>query len=288
MKEYKIVLGIEVSNGLLRAAEIEHRETSFFLSRIVEQRLDSFEADELVHKISFLINEEGILSRTVSIAVDSSLTRRDTIDVDSDLEHAEILHFLKAELDFHNNFADGRYMPAYEVISTSPDGYKEIFYAAIEDHLLTKLKEACVKCGLDLKFIDLDHSCSELSINKLEPHSNDHTLITVKERQIEGSFTKMGRRIAYRHSLYSNEPFYPVTKMEQLLESFSKQYVKKFYVTGKAADTFLIDMLKKNVDERFELLNPVQNLLLSPLVSMNPKLESASHNFSAVIGAALK
>ncbi|HUI31209.1 MAG TPA: hypothetical protein VLX91_13435 [Candidatus Acidoferrales bacterium] len=288
MKDYRIVLGIEVGNKILRAAEIEQRENSFFLSRVAEQPLTSTEADELVQKVSLIINEEGILSRTASIAVDTSFTRRNTVDVDSDLERTEIVDLLRAELEFHDNFAGGQYMPAYEVVNTSPDGFKEIFYAAIENKLFNNLKDFSARCGLDLQFIDLDHSCSEISINKLTPRSKNFILITVKERQIEGSFSKDGRKIAYKYLPYSNEPFYPVTKLTQTLESISKEYVEKFYVTGQTADEFLIDMLQKNVDERFEMLNPAHNLMLSPLASMNPKLGSIPHVFSAVIGAALK
>lgn len=288
MKEYRIVLGIEIGSNILRSAEIEQRENGFFLSRIAEQQLASLEVDELVQKISFMINEEGILSRVASIAVDTSFTQRDNVEVDSDLERPEIVNFLKAEIEFHNNFADEQYSPAYEIINTSPDGPKEVFYAAIENKLLNNLKDFCTRCGLDLQFIDLDHSCSELAVNRLQPRSKNYILVTVKDRQIEGSYSKNGSRIAYKYLPYSNEPFYPVTKVAQALESIANEYVEKIYVTGPTADTFLLDMLVKNVDDRFELLNPVQDLMLSPLVSVNPKLSSVPHTFSAVIGAALK
>jgi len=288
MKEYRLVVGIEIGNSILRAAEVEQRENGFFLSRIAEQPLISLEVDELVQKASFLINEQGILSRTVSIAIDTSLTQRDTVSVDPDLERAEVADLLKAEIEFHNNFSDGQYSPAYEVVSTPPEGHKEIFYAAMENKLLNNLKEFCTRCGFDLQFIDLDHSCSELSISKLEPRSKNYILVTVKEHQVEGSFSKDGHRISYKYLPYSNEPFYPTTKMAQTLELTSKEYVERIYVTGPAADTFLLGLLQKNVDDRFVLLNPVNGLLLSPLASMNQKLKSAPHNFSAVIGAALK
>jgi Tfp pilus assembly PilM family ATPase len=288
MKEYRIVLGIEVTANTLRAAEIEHRENGFFLSRVAEQPLTSLVVDELVQKISYLINQEGILSRIVSIAVDTSLSQRDTVEIDSDLERAEIINLLKAEIEFHNISDGNEYFPAYEVMNASPEGYKEIFYAAIEGKFLSVLKDTCTRCGLDLQSIDLDHSCSELLINKLQPRSNNYVLITVKDRQVEGSFSKGGHRMAYRYMPYSNEPFYSVTKMAQGLESATKDYVEKFYVTGNSADTFLVDLLKKNVDARFEMLNPVVNLMLSPLASMHPKLASIPHKFSAALGAALK
>jgi Tfp pilus assembly PilM family ATPase len=288
MKEYRIVLGIEIGSDFLRAAEIEQRENGYFLSRIAEQPLATLEVDELVQKISFLINEEGILSRSVSIAIDTSFTQRDTVELDSDLERSEIIDFLKAEIELHNNFESGQYSPAYEIMNTSSDGYNEIFYAAVENKLLNTLKDFCTRCGLDLQYIDLDHSCSELSVNKLQPRSNNHILVTVKEREIEGSFSKNGRRVAYKYLPYSNEPFYPVTKVAQSLESIANEYVEKIYVTGRTADSFLLDMLRKNVDDRFEMLNPVKNLMLSPLALMNPKLNSVPHNFSAVIGAGLK
>ncbi len=288
MKEYRIVLGIEIGKKVLRVAEIEHRENGFFLSRIAEQPLTSLEVEDLVQKISYLINEEGILSRTVSVAIDTSFTPRDTLEVDSDLDNAEIIDFLKAEIDLHNEFTEERYMPAYQIFNTSSDGHKEIFYAAIEGKLLNNLKDSCTRCGLDLQFIDLDHSCTELSINKLQPRSNNYILITVKDDQVEGSFCKNGNRTAYKYLPYSNEPFYTVTKMAQTLESIAKEYVERIYVSGPTADEFLLGLLQKNVDERYELLNPVRNLILSPLASMNTKLDSLPHTFSSVIGAALK
>jgi Tfp pilus assembly PilM family ATPase len=288
MEEYRIVLGIEIGENILRAAEIEHREDAFFLSRIAEQHLASLEVDELAQKLSFLINEEGILSRTVSVAVDTTFAQRDTIEVDSDLGNAEIIDFLKAEIEFHNDFDGEQYVPAYEILSTSSEEHREVLYAALRNGLLSSLKDSCARCGLELQFIDLDHSCSELLINKLQPTSNNHILVTVKTHQIEGTFTKSGHKLAYKYLPYSKEPFYPVTKVAQALESISKEYIGKIYVTGETADTVLIDMLRKNVDERYELLNPTRNLMLSPLASKNHKLEEAPHNFSAVIGAALK
>ncbi len=288
MNEYRIVLGIEIGSDIIRVAEIEQRENGFFLSRIAEQPLATLEVDELVQKVSFLISEEGILSRIVSIAIDTAFTERDTVELDSDLEQQEIIDFLKAEIELHHNFESGQYSPAYEIVNASAEGYNEIFYAAIENKFLNNLKDFCTRCGLDLQFIDLDHSCSELSVNKLQPRSNNHILVTVKEHEIESSFSKNGHKVAYKYLPYSNEPFYPVTKVAQSLESTANEYVEKIYVTGRTADNFLIDMLRKNVDDRFEMLNPVQNLMLSPLALMNPKLTSVPHYFSAVIGAALK
>ena len=288
MRDYRIVLGMEISNKILRAAEIEQRENGFFLSRIAEQDISSLEVDELVHKISFVVNEEGILSRTVSMALDTAFTLRDIADVDPDLANAEIVEFLKAEIDFHNKLNGEQYVPAYEVLDTSSEGYKELFYAAIGTNILNVLKESCTRCGLDLQFIDLDHSCSELAVNRLNPSLKNFILITVKKEQVEGSLSRNGHRTAYKYLPYSDEPFYSVTKIAQTLESTTKDFIGNIYVTGQSADAFLLDLLQKNVDDRFQLLNPASNLTFSPLASMNPKLQSIPHIFSAVIGAALK
>jgi len=288
VKEYKIVLGIEINNSILRAAEVEQREKGFFLSRIAEQPIAALDGDELAQKISYLINEEGILSRTVSIAVDTLLTQRDTVPVDSDMERMEITNFLNSEIEFHNNFNGGQYVPAYEVVTTPADGHKEVLYAAIKDDLLKMLRETCTRCGLDLQSIDLDHSCSELLVKRLQAGSKTYILLTVKNGQVEGSLGKNGHRSSYKYMPYSSEPFYPVTKMAQTLESTTKDYVERIYITGPAADSFLLDMLRKNVDDRYELVNPARNLILSPLATLNQKFQSAPQNFSAVIGAALK
>ncbi len=288
MQDYRIVLGLEINENVLRAAEIEHREDCFFLSRAADLRLASLDAEELVHKISYLINEEGILSRTVSVAIDSVLTRRDIVGVDSDLNDGEIAEFLKAEIDFHNDFLGEQFLPAFEVLSTSPEGDKDVFYAAIESRLLSNLKDSCTRCGLDLQFIDLDHSCSELVVNKLQPQTNNYILITVKDHQVEGSFCKGFDRSAYKYMPYSEEPFYSVTKIGQTLESIAKDYVDKIYITGTKADAFLLDMLQKNVDDRYELLNPTRKLVMSPFASANNSLDAFPQKYSAVIGAALK
>ncbi|MCL5267510.1 MAG: hypothetical protein M1469_05340 [Bacteroidetes bacterium] len=288
MEQYRIVLGLEVGRDFLRAAEVEHRNGEYFLSRIVERTLDSLKVDDLVQLISLLINEEAILSRTVSAAIDTTLLDKDTIDVDSDLQHEEIANFLKAETAFHNDFIKKEFRPAYEVVGMKPGAFKEIFYAAVDKELLESLKNACTRCGFELNFIDLDHSCSELTVNKLVRPSENYILITVKGEQIEGSFCKNGERAAYKYVNYSGEPFYFVTKISNDLESLVDDYAGKIYITGSSADTFLIDLLKKSTDTRFELLVPNQNMLQSPAVLLNPKLNPLPHYFSSVIGAALK
>lgn len=289
MEQYRIVLGLEIGEGFLRAAEVEHREGEFFLSRIAERKLDGLKVDDLVQTISLLINEESILSRIVSAAVDSSLLEKDTIDVDSDLRHEEVVNFLEAEAAFHRGLTEKRYRPAYDVLKLKGNSYKEIFYAAVEKEFLGSLKNACTRCGLDLHFIDLDHSCSELTVNKLVQSAQaNYVLITVKEKQIEGSFCRRGERVAYKYARYSEEPFYSVTKLANDLESLADDYAERIYVTGTAADGFLIDLLQKSADERFELLLPGDGLLLSPVISTNPELNPLPHYFSSVVGAALK
>ena len=288
MEQYRIVLGIEIGKDFLRAAEVEHRNGKFFLSRVAERELQTLEVDGLVHVLSLLINEEAILSRVASIAVDTTLTERDTIEVDADLLPEEIDGFLKAEIDFHNNFSGEEYRPAYEVIKTSQNAYKEIFYAAINKKILDSLKNACTRCGLDLQFIDLDHSCAEVAINKPTRSTKNYVLVTVKSQQVEASFCKGGERTVYKYVNYSSEPFYFVTKIVQDLESAAKEYAETIYVTGTAADAFLVDLLQKSVDKRYKLLDPTHNLLLSPVASTIKKLTSLPHHFSPAIGAALK
>jgi len=288
VKEFKIVVGLEIGSDFLRAAEVEHREDRFFLSRVAETKLLSLDTDELVQKISLLVNEEGILGRIASVSVDTTLTERDTIELDDDLQSQEIANFLKAEINLHSDFEGREYRPAYEITKSSGNGYNEVFYAALEKSLLSFVKDACTRCGLDLQYIDIDHSCSELTVNKLQPKLRTCILVTVKNKQIEGSFIKNGERIVYRYLSYSGEPFYFVTKMARDLETLAKKYAEKIFVTGTAADNFLIQLLQKNADKRYELLVPTQDLLLSPIVSSNTKLKTAPHHFSSVIGAAIK
>jgi hypothetical protein len=287
MDRFRIVLGIEIRENTLRIAEVEHRESGFFLSRIAERNIDSLQLDELVQKISLVVNEEAILARTASVAIDTVMTERDTIPIDADLQEDEITSFLKAEIALHNDFDSKEFKPAYEIVRTE-NGYNEIFYAAIEEHLLSAVKNACTRCGFDLQFIDLDHSCSELLINKLLPQMETYILVTVKDHQVEGSFLRKMNRIAYKYLQYSEEPFYFVTKIAQDLETFGKEFVSKIFVTGPKADSFLIDLLQKNADKRYELLNPKSNMLLSPVVSANTNFMEHPHMFSSVIGAALK
>ncbi|MFZ1082907.1 MAG: hypothetical protein WAO19_13395 [Candidatus Kryptoniota bacterium] len=288
MDQFKIVLGIEICRGFIRVAEVEHRDDGFFLSRLVEKNIENMGVDELVQAISLLISEEAMFGRIASVAIDTALTERDTIDVDADLQAGEIVDLLKAEIDFHNDFGSQEFRPAYEIIKTSEDGFKEVFYAAIDKTLLNAIKDACTRCGLDLQFIDLDHSCTELLINRLLKWTGNYILVTVKDHYVEGSFSRNSERLAYKYLNYSDEAFYFVTKMAQDLESIAKEYVQKIFVTGMKADNFLIDMLQKNADNRYELLVPTSNLLLSSVVSANTKLAEHPHFFSSVIGAAIK
>ncbi|MCL4511723.1 MAG: hypothetical protein M1470_11720 [Bacteroidetes bacterium] len=288
MEQYRIVLGIEIGRDFLRSAEVENRDGKFFLSRVAERKLETLEVEELVQVLSLLINEETILSRIASVAIDTTITERDTVEVDADLRPEEISGFLKAEISFHNNFSENEYRPAYEVVKTSREGYKEIFYAAINKPLLNSLRNACTRCGLDLQFIDLDHSCSETTINKLEQSVKNYVLVTVKSHQVEASFCKDGERNVYKYINYSGEPFYFVTKIVQDLESETNEYAEKIFVAGTTADVFLVDLLQKSVDKRYELLVPTQSLLLSPVASTNNKLKTVPHHFSPAIGAALK
>lgn len=288
MYQYRIVLGIEIRRNLVRLAEMEQRDDGFFLSRVGEKILQTLELDELVEKISLLISEEAMLGRIASIAIDSTLTERETIDVDSDLQDREIVDFLNAELEFHNDFSGQVFRPAFEITKTSDDGYKEVFYAAVNKSLLSIIKDSCTRCGLDLQFIDLDHSCSELAISKLLAPSGAYILVSVKDRHIEGGFCKNGERLVYKYLNYEDEPFYFVTKMAQDLESAGKEYAEKIYLSGARVDNFLVDMLQKNADSRYELLAPTSKLLLSSAVSEDENFIEHPYLFSSAIGAALK
>lgn len=288
MKQYRIVLGIEIGRDFLRIAEVEHREQNYFLSKVAESAIEGIETDEVVRKLSALMNEESIMSRTASVAIDTSMLSRDTIDIDSGLGTDEVTGFLRAEIDFHNNFTGKSFIPAYEITGPHSDPYKEVFYAAMEKKLLFTLRDACTRCGLDLEFVDLDHSCSELAVSKLEHDAGNFILVTVKDGQVEASFSRNGERSIYKYILYEGEPFYFITKVVQELESKARLDADRIYITGKAADTFLIDLLQKNVDERYELLDPVGAMQLSGIAGENKTLEERPHCYSHVIGAALK
>lgn len=288
MKQFRIVLGIEVGKDFLRIAEVEHREGSYFLSRIAEKKFKSLETDDLVVALSQIINDESIMSRVASIAIDSTLMARDTIETDPELGPDEISRFIRAEIDFHNNFSGAAFIPAYETTKTQVDPYKEIFYAAMEKKLLITLRDTCTRCGLELQFMDIDHSCSEHAVNKLERDVKNWMLATVKEGQVEASFCREGERLIYRHLLYSGEPFYFITKLTRELEMKAKEDADKIFITGSLADNFLIDLLRKSVDERYELLNPVSGLQLSGVVSENNDIAASPHHYSHAIGAALK
>lgn len=283
-----MVLGIEVGKDFMRLAEVEHREQGFFLSRLAEAKLETLQVDELVQKLSLLISEESIMSRISSVAIDTKLMVRDTIEIDSQLAPDEISSMVKAEVDFHNMFSGQAYIPAYEITNAAAASHKEIFYAAVETRILSALRDACTRCGLDLQFVDLDHSCSEITVNKLWRALGNYLLITVKSDQVEASLCEKGERVSYKYLVYSGEPFYFVTKLAQELENQSKQDIERIFVTGDSADTFLMDLLRKNVDSRYELLNPTEGLLLSSVANDSKELQAHPHHFSHVIGAALK
>ncbi len=272
----------------LRAAEVEHREGSYFLSRVAERRIETGEVDELARTLSSLIDEESIMSKVASVAIDSSLMARDTIEIDSVMKPDEISRFLAAEIDFHNNFSGETFIPAYEITKTPVDPYKEVFYAAMKKDELFKLRNACTRCGLDLQFMDLDHACSELAVNRLVGKTGTYLLVNVKDGQVEASYCDNGERSMYKYVLHSGEPFYFITKLAQYLELKAKADADRIFVTGDKADDFLIDLLKKNVDDRYELLDVLPGLRLSSAASVDPALAEQPHRFSHVIGAALK
>lgn len=288
MKQYRIVLGIEVGKDYLRVAEVEHRDGSHFLSRVAERHIATAEVDELSNTLSLLINEESIMSRVASIALDSSLMARDTVEIDSYMVPDDISKFLLAEIDFHNNFSGESFIPAYEITKTPVDPYKEVFYAAMKKDVLSKMRTACSRCGLDLQFMDLDHACSELAINKLAGNNETYLLISVKEGQVEASYCKGGERMMYKYILHSGEPFYFITKLAQFLDLKAKADADRIFVTGDAADDFLVDLLNKNVDDRYELLNVLPGMQLSSVAMEDSFLAARPHLYSHVIGAALK
>ncbi|MGO9482671.1 MAG: hypothetical protein ACLP05_12955 [Candidatus Kryptoniota bacterium] len=288
MDQFRIVLGIEICKNIIRIAEIEHRDDGFFLSRLAAKNIDSLQVEELVQCISFLISEEAMLGRIASVAIDTTLTERGVVDVDADLQAGEIVNFLDAEIDFQNDFSSQKFRPAYEITKTTEDGFKEVFYAGIDETLLGTIKDACTRCGLDLQFIDLDHSCAELAIHKLLKDAENYILVTVKDHHVEGSFSKNGERVIYKYLNYSDEPFYFVTKIAQDVESAANEYAQRIYVNGSKVDNYLINVLQKNADTRYELLVPTSNLLLSPVVSEDEKSMAHPHFFSSVIGAAIK
>jgi len=288
MKEFRIVLGVEIGANFLRAVEVEHRDGVFFLSHAAQRTVESLQVDNLVDKISHLVSEEAILSRVASIAIDSTLMERDTIDIDSDLPAQSVSEILKAEVDFHNDFNGKEYRPAYEVIKTHAEGFNEVFYAAIDKQLLDALRNSFTRCGLSIEFIDIDHGCSEVMAHKLGPRSKASIVVTVKANQVEATFLRNGERLAYRRISYTGEAFYFVTKIAQDLETIADENAEQIYVTGPSVDRFLIDLLQKNVDERYELLVPTERLQILPAADGNSEFKSLPHHYSSAIGAALK
>ncbi len=287
MQLYRLILGVEISENYVRAAEVEHRDGEFFLSRVAQRELVSHEAGDLGHALDNLIEEESLLSKTASFAIDTALTQQDTIDVDPDLDDNEVVNFVKAELALHTGTAVSEYKPAYQIIGTSANGYPEVFYAAVKKGLLESLRIASMNCGLDLRFVDVDHSCSEIVATTLFQLKN-FVLVSVKENQVEASFCRNGARAAYRSSRYVDDPAYSVVRLVQDVESVVKESAPKVLICGRAASKNLVELFRTSVDERYEPLQPAQHLLLSHFVAANEELRTDLSLYSAAIGAALK
>ncbi len=287
MQLFRVVMGIEIAANYIRVAEIEHRTGQFFLSRIAEKTIASPGAEDLADALQSLIREESLLSTIASVAIDTTMTERDTIEVDSDLSNSEILSFVRAEVALHTGDAATTYKPAYQVVKSSESGHSEIFYAAMKSEFLDGLRRACAKCSLDLRFIDIDHSCIELAVSGLLA-ATSFSVVTVKEGQVEASICRNSERITYKSARYSDDPAYLIVRLVQDLEAAAGEIVPKIFLTGRKVDGTLVELLQKSVDDRYALLDPITNLHLSHFMASDKALHARSQLYSAAIGAALK
>jgi|GEM_PF-6910638 hypothetical protein len=291
MAEFKVILGVEITSNLMRTAEVEHRGNSYFLSRVVEKVIDPGNVDSMVNALTEIINDGGFFSNVASIAIDTKFAEIDIVPIDSSLRTEELQDFLLAEIKFHRDSQSDEYRVAFEQMPSNHNSFQRVFYAGLEKQFIKNIRDAFVQCGISVKYIDLDHFCSELYLTKLVELSERITfeLVSVKSGRVEATLLDNGRRLGYRYSLYSGEPFYFINKVVHDLEKDLNIEMDQVYVTGAEADSFLTNLLNKSSDRKFfQLLTPGQKLLKSPLVEKFSPYVNKPHLYSSSVGAALK
>ncbi|MGC8594789.1 MAG: hypothetical protein ACP5US_02000 [Candidatus Kryptoniota bacterium] len=291
MTELKVVSGIEITENLMRVAEVEHRGDNYFLSRVIEKEINPSNVDSMVDALTEIINEAGFFSNIASIAIDTNFAEIDTIPIDGSLSAQELQDLLLAEIRLHRDSPADDYRVAFEPVLPDSNSFQKVFYAGLQSQLIKNIRDAFIKCGINVRYIDLDHFCSELYLARLVKISGEGPieLVSVKSGRVEATLLDQGRRLGYRYSLYSGESFYFINKVVHDLEKDLNIDIERVFVTGSEADLFLINLLNKSTDRKvFQLLTPGEKLLRSPLVEKSSAYLNRPHTYSSAIGAALK
>lgn len=291
MVEYKVVTGVEITSNLMRVVEVEHREGSYFLSNVTEKSINPLNVNSMVGAIAEVFNDEGFFGNVASIAIDTNFAEIDIVPIDKSLSPAELNDFLLAEIGFHLESSGEGYKIAYELMPVDRNSVQRVFYAGLPRQLIVNIREAFLKSGVDVKYIDLDHFCSELYLTKLVDRSIEQTfeLVSVKPGRVESTLLHHGNRLGYRFYLFSGEPFYFVNKVVSDLEKSLGVQSELVFITGTEADSFLTNLLNKSSDGKvFQLVTDGQKLLKSPVVQKSPIYVAKPHLYSSAIGAAFK
>lgn len=303
-------LGISFSSGNIRFTDLLYRSDTTVLDHADSLEVDfNFEEDLSKFKSNqrALTNISGEIQKYISKRntyysnVSATISTSQAFLITLPIEYSEGKKAINSKIywELSNYFPDtySEYMVnTYRLDSKIPSlGTDDFLIIAVHKNTLEFIKRIFKLCGLELAIVDIDHFAAEQNLKRNYSdmlNGRNILLIGLKEGRVDYGFISNKKYRYYSYSTYNSKPQFNlslVRKLNSLMGTgFAKPGIDTVFIYGDNVSEDIIQLIKKTVNLKIQLLNPFENINSSTEILRNEELRRYPFRFAASCGVALR
>jgi Tfp pilus assembly PilM family ATPase len=291
------IVGISLNSQTIQVVEMDHSgETKTVLamgefpSTIGQTSGDSFKGFRgFADAFSSFLKTQGIKSKKVSVALDTSMMFLHTLPVEESLTRAEVNEQLTWELSQYFPETNVKeFITDVHVLTKHPtDHWKEILSVSVRKKDTLWVQNAISSIGRTLHVLDVDHFAAETALRVNYPDTNlkDLALVGIKSHRLDVSLVRKGVMESYKYFLVDSD-----AEIIEQISSLARDARGVFSIVayGPHLDNSLLVEIRRTSNILVEALNPFRHVNVSRSVKLGDNLAGPSYRFAAAVGVALR
>lgn len=294
------VIGVHISAGFIRAAEIERngaRSTlravqtwpAHFPASIHDEMAPESAALELKEALQEFASRHQTIARTASVTLDTEQLLLAEIPLARGLSAEATNERIAWEISqFFPNSTANDFITNLHVIARSASGdVDESLLVAVRRRMGIAIERAIRSAGFSVAIVDVDHFSLEIALRLNHPdlYAKYIALVGIKQHRLDFTVLRNGVLESYTYHMI-NAPEQILPSLLQL-QSISPN-ITTIVLAGENADSPMVQDLRQSLPLPVEVLDPVHRIGIDPRITPEEQLASPPYLFSAAIGVALR
>lgn len=290
------ILGLSISGGSIQAVELSRNGSETTLLAIDEwentfplRSTNGAGMTEFNRAFGRFVQENHVNTRSVSIALDTSMLFLNSLPLEPGLTRSEINDHVKWELSQYYPDVDAAdFITDVHVLMEKTDGrHNEALSVSVRRHDAAIIQKALTSLGLSLNIVDADHFAADtaLRINYPDTYRKYIALVGIKENRLDISLLRNGSLETYKYVLVASNQ-----EIIQGIATLARKTPGIYSITayGPYLDREMLTHIRRGSPILVEALNPLRHINVSDSLRLAEHLAVPSYRFAAAVGVALR